>query len=205
MGMTVIEVFADVACPFTHVGLQRFVERRAELGRHDVTLRVRAWPLEIVNGQPLDPHFIAEEIDDIRRQAAPALFQGFTEAAFPVSSLPALTLAAAAYDESLVTGERVSLALRDLLFEQGIDIADTTVLARLATEHHILVDLTDSRRVLEDHAEGLTRGVVGSPHFFTPAGGFFCPSLNVHRDAGGHLRITADTASFDRFVATCFH
>ena len=202
--MTVIEVFADVACPFTHVGLRRFVDRRAELGRDDVTLRVRAWPLEIVNGQPLDPHFIAEEIDDIRRQVAPALFQGFTEAAFPVSSLPALTLAAAAYDENLATGEQVSLALRDLLFEQGIDIADTTVLARLATDHDVSVDLTDSRRVLEDHAEGLARGVVGSPHFFTPAGGFFCPSLDVHRDAGGHLRITADTAGFDRFVAACF-
>ena len=119
MGMTVIEVFADVACPFTHVGLRRFVDRRAELGRDDVTLRVRAWPLEIVNGQPLDPHFIAEEVDDIRQQVAPALFQGFTEAAFPASSLPALTLAAAAYDENLATGERVSLALRDLLFEQG--------------------------------------------------------------------------------------
>ena len=142
--MTVIEVFADVACPFTHVGLRRFVDRRAELGRDDVTLRVRAWPLEIVNGQPLDPQFIAEEIDDIRQQVAPALFQGFTEAAFPVSSLPALTLAAAAYDENLATGERVSLALRDLLFEQGIDIADTAVLARLGIEHDVSVDLTDT-------------------------------------------------------------
>ena len=204
MGLTVIEVFADVVCPFTHVGLRRFVARRAELGRDDVTLRVRGWPLEIVNGQPLDRHFIAEEIDDIRRQVAPALFQGFTEAAFPVSSLPALTLAATAYDESLATGEQVSLTLRDLLFEQGIDIADTTVLARLASQHDVSVDLADSRRVLEDHAEGLTRGVVGSPHFFTPAGGFFCPALDVHRDAGGHLRITADSAGFDRFVASCF-
>jgi predicted DsbA family dithiol-disulfide isomerase len=202
--MTVIEVFADVACPFTHVGLRRFVAQRAELGRHDVILRVRAWPLEIVNGQPLDPQFIAEEIDAIRRQVAPALFQGFTEAAFPVSSLPALTLAAAAYDESLGTGERVSLALRDLLFEQGVDIADTAVLARLASQHDVSVDLADSRRVLADHAEGVTRGVVGSPHFFTAAGGFFCPSLDVHRDAGGHLRITADSAGFDRFVASCF-
>jgi len=202
--MTVIEVFADVACPFTHVGLRRFVDRRAELGRHDVTLRVRAWALEIVNDRPLDPHFIAEEIDDIRQQVAPALFRGFTEATFPASSLPALTLAAAAYDENLATGEKVSLALRDLLFEQGIDIADTAVLARLATDHDVSVDLTDSRRVLEDHAEGVARGVVGSPHFFTPAGGFFCPSLDVHRDAGGHLRITSDTAGFDRFVATCF-
>ena len=143
--MSVIEVFADVACPFTHVGLRRFVDRRVELGRHDVRLRVRAWPLEIVNGQPLDPDFIAEEVDDIRRQVAPTLFRGFTEAAFPFSCLPALTLAAAAYDQDLATGEQVSLALRDLLFEQGVDIAGAAVLARLADSYDVPVDLTDDR------------------------------------------------------------
>ena len=202
--MVVIEIFADVGCPFTHVGLRRFVDRRNELGRHDVTLRVRAWPLEIVNGKPLDPHFIAEEIDDIRDQVAPELFSGFAEGTFPASSLPALTLAAAAYDKDLETGERVSLALRDLLFEQGIDIADTQVLTRIASAQGVPVDLADTRRVLDDHAEGRSRGVIGSPHFFTPAGGFFCPSLDVRRDAGGNLRITADTAAFDQFMATCF-
>jgi predicted DsbA family dithiol-disulfide isomerase len=202
--MTVIEVFADVACPFTHVGLRRFVDQRSELGRHDVTLLVRAWPLEIVNGEPLDPHFIAEEIDDIRQQIAPGLFHGFTEASFPATSLPALTLAAAAYDKDLSTGEQVSLALRDLLFEQGTDVSDVEVLGRLAAQHGVEVDLTDPRRVVEDHTDGVARGVIGSPHFFTPAGGFFCPALDVHRDSGGHLRITADAAGFDRFVAGCF-
>lgn len=201
--MTVLEVFADVGCPFTHVGLRRVVDLRTELGRHDLTLRVRAWPLEIVNDQPLDPHFIAEEVDDIRRQVAPTLFEGFSEASFPASSLPALTLAAAAYDGDLATGERVSLALRDLLFEQGVDIADVEVLQRLAAEHGVAFDPTDTRQVLADHAEGVERGVIGSPHFFTPAGGFFCPSLDVHRDDDGHLRITADPAGFDRFIATC--
>ena len=202
--MTVIEVFADVACPFTHVGLRRFVERRAELGRPDLTLLVRAWPLEIVNGQPLDPHFIAEEIDDIRRQIAPTLFDGFTEASFPASSLPALALAAAAYDRSPATGEAVSLELRNLMFEQGIDIADPQVLDDLAGRHEVQVDLTDPQPVLDDHAEGVARGVIGSPHFFTPAGDFFCPSLDVHRDADGHLRISADLPGFDRFVGACF-
>jgi predicted DsbA family dithiol-disulfide isomerase len=202
--MTVIEVFADVGCPFTHVGLRRFVDRRGELGRDDVSLRVRAWPLEIVNGEPLDPHVVAEEIDDIRRQVAPSLFQRFSEASFPASSLPALTLAAAAYEVNLTTGERVSLALRDLLFEQGLDIADADVLRRLATEHDLAVDPDDRQRVVDDHAEGVARGVIGSPHFFTPTGGFFCPSLDVHRDAGGHLRITADPDGFDRFIGECF-
>jgi predicted DsbA family dithiol-disulfide isomerase len=201
--MTVIEVFADVACPFTHVGLLRFVERRNELGRDDVFLHVRSWPLEIVNGQPLDPHFIAEEIDDIRGQVAAPIFERFSEDAFPASSIPALALAAAAYEKNLATGEHVSLALRDLLFEQGVDIADAEVLTRLADEHVVRADLTDTRRVLADHAEGVERNVIGSPHFFTPAGSFFCPSLDVHRDSTGHLRITADSG-FDRFVATCF-
>lgn len=202
--MTVIQVYADVGCPFTHVGLRRFVDMRAELGRLDVALWVRAWPLEIVNGQPLDPHFIAEEVDDIRRQVAPTMFAGFDVGSFPASSLPALTLAAAAYAHDLPTGERISLALRDLLFERGVDIADVDLLRRLADEHDVAVDLTDSRRVLDDHADGVARGVIGSPHFFTPDGGFFCPSLDVHRDAGGHLRITADRLGFDRFVTSCF-
>ena len=86
---TVIEVFADVGCPFTHVGLRRMVDRRDELGRTDVVLRVRAWPLEHVNHTPLDPAFIAEEVAAIRVQVAPDLFTGFVPGAFPATSLPA--------------------------------------------------------------------------------------------------------------------
>lgn len=201
---TVIEVFADVGCPFTHVGLRRFVERRAALGRDDVVLRVRAWPLEVVNGAPLDPHFIAEEVTDIRDQAAPDLFAGFDEAAFPATSMPAMALAAAADATGPAVGERVSLELRDLLFEHGVDISDNGVLRSLAAEHGIDWGAVDTQRVLDDHAEGVARGVVGSPHFFTPAGDFFCPALNVSRDADGHLRVQPDIEAFAAFLATCF-
>jgi predicted DsbA family dithiol-disulfide isomerase len=199
-----IEVFADVACPFAHVGLRRLVDRRTELGRDDVALWIRAWPLEIVNGAPLDAHFITEEVDEIRSQVAPALFRGFTEQSFPRSSLPALALAAAAYRRDRTVGERVSLALRDLLFEHGVDIADRAVLDRVAADHGLPQGLADPDAVLADHAEGVERGVIGSPHFFTAAGGFFCPSLDVSRDDRGHLRILADPDAFDDFVTTCF-
>ena len=201
--MIVIEVFADVGCPFTHVGLRRFVERRDELGRDDVVLRVRSWPLEVVNGQPLDPTFIAEEVDDLREQLGPGLFTGFDGSAFPGTSMPAMALAAAGYDVGSATGEAISLELRDLLFEQNVDVADTGVLDAVAARHGVEADLSDHHRVLADHVEGVERGVIGSPHFFTPAGGFFCPSLDVHRDDDGHLRITADAEGFDRFIAAC--
>lgn len=200
--MTIIEVFADIGCPFTHVGLRRFVERRAELDRPDVVLRVRSWPLEIVNGVPLDPDFIAEEVDEIREQAAADLFAGFQRDAFPATTVPAMELAAVAYRVSDELGEQVSLELRDLVFEHGVDVGDPATLAGVAEQHQLELP-SDAHQVERDHAEGVRRGVIGSPHFFTPGGDFFCPSLDVARDASGHLRVTADPAGFAAFLDDC--
>jgi len=35
------------------------VAERQVRGRDDVVLKVRSWPLEMVNGQPLDPQVVA--------------------------------------------------------------------------------------------------------------------------------------------------
>jgi predicted DsbA family dithiol-disulfide isomerase len=202
--MPIIEVFADVRCPFTHVGLRRLVDRRAALGRDDVQLRVRAWPLELVNAEPLDADFIAEEVDEIREQVATDLFAGFDVAAFPSSSLPALALAAKAYTASAAIGERVSLAVRDALFEEGRDIGADAVLAAIAAAAGVgMPDAADHQRVLDDWAEGRERGVIGSPHFVIDGAGFFCPALDIAR-VDGHLRIRTDQEAFDAFVERCF-
>ena len=201
---TTIEVFAEVGCPFTHVGLRRLVEHRRAARRDDVRFHVRAWPLELVNGAPLDAAFIAEEVDEIRPQVAPDLFSGFSAAAFPATSLPAMALESAAYEVGPVVGEKVSLDLRDRLFEQGDDIAEPSVLADIAAAHGISFDPDDLSAAQRDHTEGVERGVIGSPHFFTPSGSFFCPALDVSRNAEGHLVVTADPDGFDSFIAACF-
>jgi predicted DsbA family dithiol-disulfide isomerase len=202
--MSTIEVFADVRCPFTHVGLRRLVERRAALGRHDVRLRVRAWPLELVNGAPLDADVIAEEVEDIRGQVATDLFAGFDVAAFPTSSLPSLALAAKAYEVSTEAGERVSLALRDALFEHGRNVGADDVLREIAVAAGVEVpDAADHRRVLDDWAEGRACGVIGSPHFIVDESGFFCPGLDIER-VDDHLQIRTDRHAFDAFVERCF-
>lgn len=200
----VVEVFADLGCPFTHVGLRRFVELRATSGRHDVVLRVRAWPLELVNGEPLSPTLIEEEVEEIRAAVAPDLFTDFAASSFPSTSLPGLALAAAAYRTSLEVGEAVSLELRRLLFEEGTDVSDPAVLDRVAAQHGVERTADDLDAVCADHAEGAERGVVGSPHFFTPNGAWFCPALDVSRDPQGHLRIAMDLEGFDAFVTACF-
>lgn len=202
--MTVIQVFADIGCPFAHVGLVRFVQRREAAGRSDVRLHVRAWPLEIVNGEPMDPRFIAEEIDQIAEQLATGLFDGFDADAFPSTSIPALALAAAAYRQDMPTGELVSLELRDLCFRQGRDVADASVLGDVASRHGLTATSADAEQVRTDLAAGRELDVTGSPHFFTPTGDFFCPALDVGHDAEGQLRIAPDPAGFDRFLDACF-
>jgi predicted DsbA family dithiol-disulfide isomerase len=200
--MAVIEVFADVACPFTHVGLRRLVARRAGSGRDGPALVVRAWPLELVNGEPLDPGFVAEEVEALRDQVAPDLFAGFDPAVFPVTSIPALALAHAAYAVDVPTGERVGLALREALFERGRDICDVSVLGELASEHGVPVHAgADVAAVRADWEAGRRRGVLGSPHFFVGESGYFCPALDIRR-IGGELRIRQDRGSLDRLLAS---
>lgn len=195
-----IEVFADIVCPFTHVGLRRLVERRAAAGRTVPVLHVRAWPLELVNGEPLAGDFVAEEVAALREQVAPDLFGGFDAARFPSTSLPALTLVAAAYRRDVQLGEHVSLRLRDALFEEGADIGALDVLAEIATANGLDVpEVGDRDAITADLDEGRRRGVDGSPHYFLGSEGFFCPSLEITRVAG-HLQVAFDAARFEQFA-----
>lgn len=199
--MRQVEVFAEVGCPFAYVGLTRFAQRRAERGLVEPVLHVRAWPLELINGTPLDPAHIAEEVDELRRQVAPDLFAGFDPAAFPTTSLPALRLTAAATAADPRLGEQAAMAVRHALFEEGRDVADPAVLAELAGRLGVRPP-TEDEAVLDDLALGRRRGVVGSPHFFFGEDDAFCPTLDIAR-IDGHLRITADPAAFEAFVARC--
>jgi predicted DsbA family dithiol-disulfide isomerase len=202
--LSVLEVFADVWCPFTHVGLRRLIEERDHLGRPDIVVRVRAWPLELVNGRPLSARLVTEEIDALRETVAPDDFQGFDPGRFPVSTLPALALAASAYRRNDGLGERVSLALRAALFEEGRDISDPAELAAVAQAVGMSGPDSDADEVVRlDWQEGRRRGVVGSPHFFAGGRGFFCPSLSVRR-VGEQFRITLDPEGYAGFVRAVF-
>ena len=197
-------MFADVACPFAHAGLRAFVAYRRERGATGPRLLVRSWPLELVNGTPHSGTHLAPEIDALRADVAPDLFRGFDAATFPTSSLAALAAAAAAYRVGPEHGEVFSLAVRDALWEHGLDVTDPDVLHHLAKQLGVPVATADDEAAVEaDLAEGRRRGVIGSPHFFTAAGDFFCPSLDID-SGGGDMRVRFDHAGFTRFVAAVF-
>jgi predicted DsbA family dithiol-disulfide isomerase len=201
--MAVIEVFADIWCPFTHVGLRAMTRRREQLGRGDLAIWVRAWPLELVNGRPLDPNVAAKQIAALEEQVDASLFVGFDPDHFPTTMLPALALAAAAYRDDMAIGEAVSLALRDALFEEGRDIARPDVLREVAGRHGVTDLPSDDGEVIADWREGQARGVKGSPHFYCGALEAYCPALNISRDPDGHLHVQRDLETMERFLAEC--
>jgi len=198
--MNVIDVYADVRCPYAHFGLRRLVERREAMAV-DVRLRVRSWPLELVNDAPLAPLLIEEEVEALRSQVAPDLFSHFDVTQFPWTSIPALGATAVAYERGLDTGERVALALRWALFEEGRDIARLDVVNDLLDREGLTLP---SARVLRqlvegDWRRGRERGVIGSPHFFAGETSLFCPALDISR-VGGELRIADMKSRLDALL-----
>jgi predicted DsbA family dithiol-disulfide isomerase len=202
--VTVLEVFADVSCPFTHVGLLRLAAHRASLGRAEPIVHVRAWPLELVNGAPPGPDPVVPEVEALRAEVAPELFTAFDPGLLPHTTRPALASTAAAYRVGPVAGERFALAVRRALFEEGRDVTDEDVLAELRAAHDVPAPTAaDHASVVTDHAEGVQRGVEGSPHWFAGGQGFFCPSLDIRHDDDGYV-VRFDQDGFARFTAAAF-
>ena len=205
--MRTIEVFADILCPFTHVGLHTLIDRRTDRGLSEPRLRIRAWPLELVNGAPLDRHHIAAEITALRYSVRPDLFAGFSVDSFPQTSMAAFALTAAAdrTDDPVVI-EEVGMALRHAVFEEGIDIGAPDLVAPIAARFNLEpLDAESADAVVRaDWDEGKRRGVVGSPHFFTDDGGsWFCPGLDISRDSRGDF-VIAWKKGTENFVGSVF-
>ena len=199
--LVTLEVFADITCPFTHVGLKRVVEHIAETER-PIAVHVRAWPLEWVNGSGLEVAAVEMKARALSEQLGVDDFSGLRHDCWPASTIPALELAAAAYARDMATGLAVSLELRAALFEHGIDVGDAEVLGRMAGRHGLAGrESWPSEALRTDYDEGRRRGVTGSPHFFVGQDNFFCPALDLGHDAEGNLTARLDTAGLAAFFA----
>jgi predicted DsbA family dithiol-disulfide isomerase len=194
-----IEVFADITCPFTHVGLKQVVRHVAEMS-DPADVVVRAWPLEWVNGAPLAVDAVMVKAKALAEQLGVDDFSGLRSDHWPATTIPALNLAASAYARDAASGLAVSMEVRAALFERGIDVGDPDALESIAAAHGLDAPGSEpSDAVRRDYDDGRTRGVQGSPHFFVGGDGFFCPALDLGHDSDGHL-----TARFDRAMLAEF-
>jgi predicted DsbA family dithiol-disulfide isomerase len=132
--MHTVEVYADITCPFAHVGLKRVTQHVHEMAE-PVDVIVRAWPLEWVNGSPLAVEAVLVKGAALTDQLGVDDFSGLRSDAWPASTIPALNLTATGYERDPATGLAVGLDLRAAVFERGEDVGDSDVLAQIAAAH----------------------------------------------------------------------
>jgi len=194
-----VEVFADITCPFTHVGLKQVVRHLDEMEK-SVDVIVRAWPLEWVNGVALDANTVAKKSGTMGEQLDVDYFAGLSTGQWPSSTIPALNLVALAYERNSATGLAVSLELREALFERGLNVGDLEVLADIADAYALpMPEVEASEAVRSDYELGVARGVQGSPHFWIDDDDFFCPALDIGHDDDGQLTARFDQAKLADF------
>jgi 2-hydroxychromene-2-carboxylate isomerase len=105
-----------------------------------------------------------------------------------------------------VLAEDVGMALRDAVFEQGLDIGRPEVVASIAARFGLdpLNAAATEAAVRVDWEEGRARGVIGSPHFFTgDDASWFCPGLAISRDDVGNFVVAWKQGS-ESFVESVF-
>lgn len=99
----------------------------------------------------------------------------------------------------------MSLALRDALFEEGLDISRPEVLSELTESFNLVpYGAADEEAVRSDRQDGVRRGVRGSPYFYCGDFDAFCPSLDISRGTDGALTVRKDTAVLNTLLANCF-
>ncbi len=201
----VIEVFADIWCPFAHVGLRAIEEQRARAGRTDVAIWVRAWPLELVNGVQLDPTVTWEHAEDLRDQVAAEPLQSPRcrpvpdfDPRGPGPGQPGLS--------DRPAGRRAGQlrpAGRAVRGGPGhLGPGDARVPGPRPRRCPCPTGRTGLPCVA-DWDEGQRRGVLGSPHFFCGDTDVFCPSLDITKDPVDGLSVVRDVSRLTAFMERC--
>lgn len=187
-----IVVFADIACPWSHVAVHRLHEARAAADLvGEVLFDMRAFPLELFNERPTPKRTLDAETPVAGSLAPDAGWQMWArrDYEYPVTTLPALEAVQAAKEQGLRASEQLDRSLRRAFFGASKSISMRHVIleeakACDAVDATALRDALDAgrarRRVLEQFQKA-DEAVKGSPHLFLPDG-------SDHHNPGLRLR-----------------
>ncbi|MGH2750216.1 MAG: DsbA family oxidoreductase [Actinomycetota bacterium] len=177
-----VVLFADIACPWAHAAVHRWHSTRTRLGLQDrLALDVRAFPLELINGQSTPKRILDAEIPvvgGVEPGAGWQVWQGRPDE-WPVTILPALEAVYAAKRQSLEASAELDRALRLALFRDSRNISMLHEIMGVAVSapgvdegslENALVEGEARRAIFGDLEVAKTHKVEGSPHFFFPDG-----------------------------------
>lgn len=188
-----VAVYADLGCPWAHVAVFRLHSTRARLGLDkEVRFDVRAFPLELVNGQPTPKRILDAEIPVAGALEPAAGWQMWQRPLyeFPVTTLPALEAVEAAKEQGLRASETLDKALRVAFFggsrcismrDEILDVASSCDGVDPASLEKSLDHGTARPAVIEQWHLADASEVEGSPHLFLAGGAnLYNPGIEMH-------------------------
>jgi predicted DsbA family dithiol-disulfide isomerase len=188
-----IAIFADVGCPWAHLAVFGLHEARSRLDlEEDVSIDVRAFPLEMFNEQPTPAAVLAAEISVVGALGPSAGWSQWKASpyTYPVTTLLPMEAVYAAKDQGLGVSDHFDRALRRAFFEEQRCISLQHEILRVAKTvdgldagdvETALKDGTYRSRLFADMEVGATDEVKGSPHVFLSGGrDFHNPGIEMH-------------------------
>lgn len=187
-------MWADPGCPWATLALYRLHRARRDAGAEDrLVFDIRAFPLELLNGQPTPRLIVDAEIPvvgGLEPDIGMSLWSGRVDA-YPVTTLLAFEAIMAAKEQGAGPADRLDLALRLALFRDSLCISLHHVICEVAgrvegLDAAALEDALRSGRhrprVFTDKEEAESTGVQGSPHLFLPDGSdMHNPGITMHK------------------------
>ncbi|MQA77706.1 MAG: hypothetical protein GEV10_04365 [Streptosporangiales bacterium] len=206
-----IVVFSDTWCAFGHVAVFRLHQARRRLGLEDqVTLDHRAFPMELLNGNPGSRPGSDSEVPSVGNCEPAAGWQLWQDKdwLYPSSTLPALEAVQAAKAQSTRASESLDLGLRRAFWVESrcitnraviLDVAANTPGVDVAAIAEALETGTARAAVAEQTRASRSDEVICSPHVFLPDGTDYPnPGMRVEWEGDwgvGYPRIVQDDPS----------
>jgi len=177
-----VQVWSDLACPWSHVVVWRLWDARRRLGLEDrVRFDHHAFSLELFNSEPTPRRHIDVEAPIAEPLAPRAGWQPWAapDSTWPVTMLPPMEAVQAAKLQSLAASEQLDRGLRRAFWAESRCISLRHVILEAAGETDALdvVSLAEAlddgrarRALFDDWAVARGDAVRGSAHVFTPDG-----------------------------------
>ncbi len=188
-----VAIYADIGCPWAHLAVFGLHEARARLGlEEDLSIDVRAFPLELFNEQPTPAAVLAAEISVVGALGPGAGWSQWKASpyTYPVTTLLPMEAVYAAKHQGLGVSDRFDRALRKAFFgEQRCISMQHEILAVAKSVDGLDADAVESalrtgdfrHRLFADMDAGTSDKVKGSPHVFLADGrNFHNPGIEMH-------------------------
>jgi predicted DsbA family dithiol-disulfide isomerase len=203
-----ITIWSDIHCPWAYVAVLRLHRMRDHLGADNVVFDLRSYAIELDGGDPGSPETAQREVVALA-QLEPTAFSALPQAAWPVTSLPALEAQKWGFALGQETGEAFDLALRRAVFLHGHNLSRRRDLLAVAETEGLMARQLEAalddgryrRAVVADFRDAQSQGIDTTPRFVLPDGtSHHNPGITYREERGLPIIVSDHPSVYEELI-----